>query len=371
MKPPATDRHVPQLLFYAYVALLSYLAYRVLQPFLIALAWAGVLALCLWPVCAKLQRRWRWSATRSALAVTLLTALLCVLLVGWTLWQLGAQAAQAAAAADDALDRVENLRRVRDYWAWIQRHVPVLPPVAAVSDRVSAWASAAAARLASQSANLLQHVLDLGFKTIIAFIALFFFLRDGRKMPQLVREVLPLAPDRQERLIKETCDLIAAGIAASLVVALGEGIACGIMFAILGIGSPILWGLLMGICSMLPVVGASIVWLPAAAMLAVEGHWVKGVILAGYGLLLIALLDNGLRPLMLRGKAPMNALLMLIGILGGVATFGLIGLILGPVVVAAMAGLIGTLTEQSNRASAAGTNPSSPPQRTPPAPGSG
>jgi len=351
----SNGERLPELLFYVYVAVLTYLAYQIMQPFLIPLIWAGVLALCLWPLCARLQHR-HWSATRAALVVTVLGALLAALLVTWIIWKLGVQAAAAVGAAQDALGRVENLQRVQHYWSWVQQRVP-LPPIAELRSHAAQWASNALQDLTAQTAGMVQHVLSFGFKTVITFCALFFFLRDGSQMPGLVRGLLPLSATRQERLIRETRDLIAAGIAASLVIGLAQGAAGAVIFAILGIGSPIFWGALMLFCSLIPVVGASLVWLPAALMLALEGHWIRGLVLVCYGVGVITMLDNVLRPMILSGTAAMNGLLILLGILGGVAAFGFIGVVLGPVIIAAMMGLLATLTERNAAASTAAPEP--------------
>jgi len=112
------------------------------------------------------------------------------------------------------------------------------------------------------------------------------------------------------------------------------------VFAILGLGAPVFWGVIMGFMALLPFVGTWIVWLPASIWLMFTGHLAKGVTLALLGAFVVASIDNVLRPAILSGRARMNGLLMFISLLGGVSAFGLLGLVLGPLVTAIVTGLL-------------------------------
>ena len=331
-----------RLLFYGYVLLLTYLAYLVLQPFLMPLAWAGVLALCLWPLFARLQTR--LGATGAALLVTGTAFLLLIVPAGWVIWSLVAQLTGATAALQGALARIEHVERLQQAWTWAQAHAP-LPPLAEVERLTNAQIASACANLTGQTAGIVQNAVVFAAKTAIVFLALFFFLRDGHRMRGLLRRLLPFSPVQQERLMNQTRDLIAAGIRATLLIALLQGTTGGIIFACLGISSPAFWGALMIFCALIPVVGSSLIWIPAAIVLLAEGHWIRGVILLFCGGCLISMIDTILRPLLLRGKTRTNGLLTLLSVLGGVAVFGFLGLILGPVVLAAMQSLTALLPE--------------------------
>lgn len=331
------------LLFYGYVLALVFLAFQILRPFLAPLVWAGVLALCLWPVSRRLARR--WGAGRAALMTTLLAALLILGPSIWLLYSLVDQVGEVLPAVRKALTQVENIDKLNAVWVWTQAHVP-LPPLDELRTRATEWAGTLTSTVTAQVAGLIQNIAVTLVKIILALLALFFFLRDGDHAVRHIREMLPFDEASKDRLVSQTRDLIAAGITATLVIALLQGFAGGVIFACLGFKTYVFWGLCMMFCAMIPVVGTSLVWGPAAVLLFVEGHWGQGVILLVLGVGVIGMLDNFLRPLMLRGKAPMNGLLTFLGILGGVGAFGLIGLVLGPVILAAALSLLAMIKKE-------------------------
>jgi predicted PurR-regulated permease PerM len=156
---------------------------------------------------------------------------------------------------------------------------------------------------------------------------------------QEVRRALPFEEFRRERMIRQTRDLVYASIAAGLMIAALQGLAGGLVFALLGLAAPMFWGVIMGLLALLPIVGTWVVWLPAAISLLATGQIAKGVILLVVGATVVASIDNILRPAILSGRTEMNGLLMFVSLLGGVSVFGLLGLVLGPLVAAIVIGL--------------------------------
>lgn len=334
------------LLFYAYVLVLVFFAFQILQPFLVPLGWAGMLALCLWPLQTKLVPR--LGNTRSALVVTLLAALLIISPILWLSYALVAQASHVLVELPNTLLRVENMDKIKELWERVSVQIP-LPPLDEVRGRIANGAGTAASMIATQATDIVQNVVSVFGKTVIAFLALFFFLRDGAKATAFVRNLLPFSSGQKSHLIHQTRELIFSGITATLVIALAQGCLGGVVFALLGLKAPAFWGLCMFVCAMIPLVGTSLIWGPAAALLLIEGDWMRGAILLGCGFGVIGLLDNLLRPILLHGKAPMNGLLMFLSILGGIFSFGFIGLILGPVVMAAAISLMGLMKAESGQ----------------------
>jgi predicted PurR-regulated permease PerM len=145
--------------------------------------------------------------------------------------------------------------------------------------------------------------------------------------------VLPFDASFREGRIRETAELIRASISSGVIVALVQGAIGGLTFAILGLGAPVFWGVIMAFFSLLPL-GAWIVWTPVAIWLLVTGETGRGIALAIIGAGGISLIDNFLRPILLSGRTQMNGLLVFISLLGGIAAFGLLGLVLGPVIMA-------------------------------------
>ncbi len=333
-------RRLTVMLFYAYVLVLAFFAFQILSPFLAPLAWSGILALCLWP----LQKKWlvRFGKTRSALLITLLATVMIIGPALWFIYSLITQASQVMWETQATLMRVENMGKIKMFWERLSVHVS-LPPIQELRGRITEAAGAMTGVIAGQAAGIVQNLAMMLFKTAITFLALFFFLRDGDRASGFIRNFLPFTSDHQTRLIAQTRDLIYSGLTATLVIAFAQGCLGGIIFVLLGLKAPLFWGMCMAFCAMIPVVGTSLIWGPAAIFLLIEGQWVQGVILLGCGVGVIGVMDNILRPILLRGKAAVNGLLMFLSVLGGIVTFGFVGLILGPVVIAAAVSLIGML----------------------------
>jgi predicted PurR-regulated permease PerM len=155
-----------------------------------------------------------------------------------------------------------------------------------------------------------------------------------------VRRILPFGRAQNERLITPTSDLVMASVTASITVSAIQGILGGVTFALLGISGAALWGVMMFILAFLPLIGATLVWLPAALWLALSGSLGKGVILAAVGVLILGNVDNVVRPVLLSGRSQMNTLVLILSLLGGVGAFGFIGIVLGPLVAALLTALV-------------------------------
>lgn len=339
-------KRLTMLLFYTYVLVLVYFAFQILSPFLTPLAWAGILALCLWPLHNKLKPR--LGRTRTAILLTLLTAVIIIGPALWLSYSLVTQASQVVVETQKTLMRVENMEKIKLFWGKLSAQVP-LPPIEELRGKITNGAGALTSVIASQAAGILQNVATVIFKTVITFLALFFFLRDGDRASDFIRNILPFSLEQQNRLITQTRNLIYSGLTATLVIAFAQGCLGGIIFAFLGLQAPIFWGSCMMLCAMIPVVGTSLIWGPAVILLMIEGQWPQGIILLVCGVGVIGMLDNILRPILLQGKVAMNGLLLFLSILGGIAAFGFVGLILGPVVMAAAVSLMGMLkTEQED-----------------------
>jgi predicted PurR-regulated permease PerM len=165
----------------------------------------------------------------------------------------------------------------------------------------------------------------------VALFTLYYLLRDGESLVARLRWLLPLAPQLNERLFRQAYEVTHATIYGNVMVAFVQGLLGGTIFWILGIPSPAVWGTLMGLLSLLPVVGAFLVWIPAAVMLLLSGHIMRGVILLAFGTFIISTIDNVLRALLVGGRAQMHPLIVFFSVLGGLLLFGAVGLLLGPV----------------------------------------
>lgn len=329
------QQRVNTVLFYGIVLLLGYVFFRIVTPFLAPLGWAAVIAIFVYPWHEKLVPRHGRVG-----AAALSTVVVTVLIVGPGLVILAAfvQESRAALSAVDRDAFAGQLALLEQGWSRVRVLIPGAQSVD-LKSLVDEAISRTGGFLAARVGGLLADMVVLLFQLFLTIFALFFFLRDADGIMREVRRGLPFEDLRSERMIRQTRDLVYAGIAAALVIASLQGFAGGLVFAVLGLGAPVFWGVMMAFLALFPFVGAWVVWVPAAVWLIATGQVVKGVILAVLGATIVGTIDNVLRPAILSGRAQMNGLLMFISLLGGVSTFGLLGLVLGPLVTAIVTGL--------------------------------
>jgi predicted PurR-regulated permease PerM len=322
--------------FYVLVLVAIYLSYLVLGPFLVPLAWAAVFAMLFHG--PQVQLAERIGRTRAALVLTLLTGLLIVLPAVLLVTALAREATQVADYLQESSALITPYR-IERIWEAVRAKSPIaLPdnPTQLLRDAVSRVLTFLAPRAGAVVADLFA---TLG--TLFAMLfALFFLVRDGDAIGRQLRSLLPLPPAHRERLIRSTRDLVIASVGAGVVVAITQGTIGGLAFWLLGLGAPAFWGVLMAFCSLIPVVGAALVWIPAALWLLLSGSIGKGIGMIVIGALGISMADNVLRPLLLSGTTQVNGLIIFFGLLGGVAAFGFIGLVLGPVILVVTVNLL-------------------------------
>jgi predicted PurR-regulated permease PerM len=339
-KPTSRERFA-DLLFYAVVILVAYLAMRVVWPFLAPLAWAAILAMTLRPVYLKFCIR--LSNGNAALATTLLAAVLIITPAVFLGMMVVAQVPEALQYLKGlSTTTPEQLTRV---WDLVRARVPVsLPsdPMVLITDGLQR----AAGFLVPQAGSLLADLFAIVGSLLVMLFALFFLLRDGKVYAEVVRRLLPFSEQESERLISETRDLVVASVGAGLVVAAVQGLIGGVAFWLLGITAPAVWGVAIAICSLLPVIGATIVWVPVAIWLFFSGQVTTALLLTGICAIVLGSADNVLRPILLSGRTSASGLVVFIGLLGGVSALGFVGLVLGPIVLVIAGTLIEALTRR-------------------------
>lgn len=178
--------------------------------------------------------------------------------------------------------------------------------------------------------NTLDFVVSLG----IMLYLLFFLLRDGRALAERVKEAIPLRPDQKTALFTRFADVVRATVKGGILVAIVQGALGGLAFWFLGIHAPLLWAVVMTFLSLLPAVGAALVWLPAALWLLASGAVWQGIALIAYGVLVIGLVDNILRPFLVGKGTKLPDYVVLIATIGGIEVFGLNGFVIGPLIAA-------------------------------------
>lgn len=332
------------VLFYGVVLLVGYLSFQVIGPFLVPLGWGAILAMVLNPLRARLARHVSagWAAALTTLA-TIVVFIVPAVIVGTLLVHEVAAQAQSANAQQGAM---AVPARIQEMWDQARAEAPFLNLPADPSVNLKSSTQVVATWMAGRMASILTNVAVFVLQLFIMLFAVFYFLRDGGAIVEIIRHLLPFEEGRRNRIIHDTYELVVATVGASFTVALAQGALTGIALAALGFSAPILWSVVASFASLLPAVGAALVWAPAAIWLFVTGDVVRGVIMVVVGVGVISMVDNVMKPILLSGRTSMHGLLVFLSLMGGVAAFGFIGLVVGPVVVATATTLIETVLPQ-------------------------
>lgn len=179
---------------------------------------------------------------------------------------------------------------------------------------------------------LYQGIAQFVFWLFAMFFSLFYFLIDGKSMVKYFMGVTPLRDEHEKLLIDKFVSMSRATLRGTLMVSIVQGFLGGVMFAVAGVPSPVIWGLIMTILSVIPLVGAGIVWLPAALILLLMGQVWQGVFMLAFGMGVISIVDNILRPKLVGRDTQMHPLMIFFATLGGIALFGFPGFIIGPII---------------------------------------
>jgi predicted PurR-regulated permease PerM len=330
---------VSQLVFYGMVALVLWLAYQVVQPFLVEIGWAMVLAICLDPIRERLAGR--FGPTRTALLLTLMVVVLLVLPVLFVSTTLMSEGATAVAYLDGQLKNGAGASAwLHDAWQWLRNKLPGLPPEEEAIAKFTSSIGTAATFVAGSAGGVLKGVVGFLFSLVMTLALLFFLIRDWPAIAAAVHRALPFEPAQNEHLVAMTRALVSASVVATLAIAAIQAVIGGATFALLGIPGAVLWGVMIGFLALLPVGGATFVWLPAAVWLLLSGSVTRGMVLLFVGIVILGNVDNLLRPLLLSGKAQVSTPVLIISLLGGLGAFGFIGIVIGPLVAALLTALL-------------------------------
>jgi predicted PurR-regulated permease PerM len=341
--------------FVIVVAVLLALAlYWMLAPIWGALAWGICLAFLLMPVHGWLMRKLKG---RAGLSAGIITALVPAVLAG-PLVSLGVAFANQAADLATRLQK-QPLRFDASLLAQLERY-PFVGSLAewlrhnltATTEQLEGWLVSGAQMLleslAARGGSFVLGALGTLIEFFVMLFLLFFLLRDGRQLLNRVVRLVPMEPQRRGELLKLIGDTIRAVIYGEGLTALAQGALVGIGFAIAGLPSAVVFGVLAAVLALLPVGGAALVWVPAVVYLAATSQWGGAIFMLIWGTG-VSVSDNLMRPLLISSKAPVSMPVVFIGVIGGVAAFGMIGVIIGPVLLTVIAALLRFLDETLSR----------------------
>ena len=315
-------------------ATLAFLA--LLSPFFEPILWATTLAILFHPVQRKLsdifRQRTNWAAL-ATLLVIVITVIVPAMFLSVVFAREGIHLYQSIASGE--IDTSGPLSWMQKTWPSIAEHGESLGiNLDEIKQKLSSSALQGSQWLASHLFTFGQNTLRFTIMFFLMLYLLFFFLRDGKQIINKIVQVLPIGDEREHFLMSKFAEVSRATIKGTLVVGIVQGALGGILFALLGIESAAFWGVVMAILSILPAVGSALVWFPAAIYLLINGMVWKGIFLIVFGVLVIGMVDNILRPLLVGRDTKMPDYLILLSTLGGLALIGISGFVLGPVIAA-------------------------------------
>lgn len=330
------------IFFAALLALIVFvfvLFYKLIVPFFAPIAWAVIFVVTCNPA-------HQWLAARvrpRGLAAFISTAAVAILILGPSIWlvvtlvgearnlyewiQSGTWTSEAIAELAHRIDPViqtlgEKLGGFVDLSKWDFQSVALN-----FIGKLSKW-------IVDNTTATLANVGKFALQFLMMLLTMYYLFKDGAPLFASVRDSIPLPAERSRAMLAHVTDVVRATIYGGLVVAAIQGTLGGILFLALGLPSPVLWGAVMAFFALIPLLGAFVVYIPAAIILFAGGAVVKGIILLVLGTLVVSQIDNFVRPLLISGRTQMHPLLLFFSITGGVSVFGLLGLVLGPVVAA-------------------------------------
>lgn len=346
----------PRVIALATTLLLGSICLRILTPFATPLLWAMFFALLLHPLYLKLQHA---LGRRRQHAAWLLTLGTCFALLGPLAWLSAMFVAQASALLvqlQSSLDK-NDLLQVTEY-AWIKHSMVWLKQTFSISTtQLRTWIGegthAALQYLAASGGQMFLGTIGAVGNLFLTLFLMFFFIRDGAEMVTTVRKLVPMQSAARDELFAHLSAVTRAVMFGTGLTALIQGTLVGLAFLFTGLPSPVVFGVLAMLLALLPVGGTALIWLPAALILIAQDHWGAGIFMLLWGALLVSMIDNFLKPLLISGRAEVATLTIFLGVLGGVAAFGAIGLFLGPVVLSLALTLIRYTVTQREAARAA------------------
>ena len=322
-----TRERILVIVLVAASVLIGWLCWLLVQPFVPALTWAVVLAVIAHPLHERLLARMpKWPNAAATLALVCVTVVIAV-----------PAAVIAREVVSEAIASADAMRKLADgeQWKHALDRFPRLAPLRDwILERVNFDEMGAQGDVAGNVKSALSNATEFAITLMVTFFLLFFFLRDKVRILAAVQNLLPLAHVESDQVTHKVRDMISAVVYGTLVVALVQGTLGGLMFWWLDLPAPLLWGAVMALVAVLPVFGAALVWIPAAAWLLVEGHWEKALLLALWGSVVIGLIDNFLYPLLMKNRLAMHTVPVFIAAMGGIFAFGATGIVLGPLILA-------------------------------------
>jgi predicted PurR-regulated permease PerM len=322
-----------------------YLCWLMLKPFIGVLEWAIVLVILFHPVHRRLRSKTKYrglSALLSCLLVILIVVLPLTLLTIAVAQELANVAPNLPAKISQFMNTQTPLFGKISEWLQSRFGIDTLRSQEFLVEQLKRSSEF----LLGFSWNLVGNVLGGIVKAFFVVFTMYYLFRDGEQIVKRLPAALPVSPPQGEAIIARTQEVVSASVYGVVTIASLQGLLGGFAFWLLGVPSPVLWAVLMTFVCMIPIAGSFFVWLPLSIYLLATGHWIKAVLLIVWGALVVSTIDNFLRPRLIKKQTKLHELFVFFSVLGGISVFGLLGLVLGPVVLAITLGLLQTFRPQ-------------------------
>ncbi len=317
------------------LAVLGYFTYRIMSPFFSAIAWAVVVTIIFYPVYAFISRYVRPQPFASLLTVAVVLVVILGPFAYVTSVLVGEVQLIASKINANKFDELQSVMARLESYPVVQKIISYtgmgeLASQQAISENVKRIGKTIIQAFSLHIPDILSVIANFVFMIFTTY----FLLKDGSGFVSKVRKYMPFSEAQKERLGTQIKDMIVSTVYGGVLIAIIQGTLGGVAYYFLGIDSPVMWGVAMSVMSFVPLLGTFIIWGPTSAYLAMQGEIVHGLVLFLFGVLVISMVDNILKPIIIGSRTKMPTIIILFSVLGGIKLFGVIGLITGPLVTA-------------------------------------
>jgi predicted PurR-regulated permease PerM len=328
------------LVFIFFLILLAfYLLYRILSPFLTSILWAILLAIVFYPLFRRLQRLLKKREVLCALTMTVLVTFVIVLPFSLLVVSLANEVVGTYHSVEEMiqtgrlqtyLEQVKEIPFFHRLWNKLYQNEDISQ--SHLTDFLLKNLQQVSTFLFNQTSKIVKGLSTFFIGFFFTLLSLYYLFKDGAHLFERLKEVIPLPFIERDLLINRFKDMVYATIYGGILIAIVQGLLGGIIFWTLGFSSPILWGTAMSFLSFIPIGGTAIVWIPAVILLFIQGAFLKGILLLFLGIFVIGMADNFFRPMFISAKTKIHPLFLFFSVLGGIQVFGMIGLVMGPLI---------------------------------------
>jgi predicted PurR-regulated permease PerM len=323
------------LMLLFFLGVLGYFTYRIMSPFFGAIAWAIVVTIIFYPAYAFISRY----VGLKPLASLLTVGVILIVILGPFAYVTSVLVNEVQLIASkinaDKFDTLQAAMARLESYPVVQKIIAYgglgeLASREAIGDNVRRIGKALIEAFSLHIPNILSVIGNFVFMIFTTY----FLLKDGPGFLAKAREYMPFSEPQKERLATQIKDMIVSTVYGGVLIAIIQGTLGGLAYYFLGIDSPVMWGVAMSVMSFVPLLGTFIIWGPTSVYLVMQGQFISGLVLFLFGVLVISMVDNVLKPIIIGSRTKMPTIVILFSVLGGIKLFGVIGLITGPLVTA-------------------------------------